>query len=156
MIFGGFSEGDHVVLREDLYGCLGALGYPIARRGTRAIVRRPPTWFSGRYEVEIASGRRLLVSGRKLRPAPYGHGDEAWRRWKANRQGVRLGMFIVLGLPAAVAVVRYYAEGGTTSGLVTALPGAVLAVVMDLIGVISLPVAALVGVLLWALHRRRG
>src|ERR1035438_8325758 len=90
-----FSEGQHVVLRRDLDGWLGPLGYPAVRRGARGIVRSQPAgFFSDRYEVEFLHGGRVHVSGRHLRPAMYGHGEEAWRRHKANRARVRLGMFL--------------------------------------------------------------
>lgn len=141
MLFGSFSEGQHVVTRRDIEGAFGPLGYPAVKKGTRGIIRSVPGWFSGRYTVEFATGGTRSVPGRDLRPALYGHGDEAWRRYKANRAGIKLGLFIVFGLPAAVALLRFYASGGTTAELVAALPQAVLEELLGLMAWIGLPVA---------------
>ena len=154
-----FSEGQHVVLRRDLDGWLGPLGFPAVKRGARGIVRSQPAGlFSGRYEVELVHGGRVRVSGRHLRPAMYGHGEEAWRRYKANRAGVRFGI-LLLTLPAIVAVVRYYLHGGSTAGLLAALPGAVgstlLAVFGRLAGLLGTPLLVLVIVGLWLWRRHR-
>ena len=130
------SVGQHVVLGRDVDAWLGPLGYPAAKRGTRAIVReRPSGFFSDRYVVELTTGRRLSISGRQLKPAVFGgHGDEAWWRYKANRAGVRIGMALS-ALPAVFQIVRFYLAGGTTAELVASLPGAVLGLLGDAIAV---------------------
>jgi hypothetical protein len=153
---GGFSEGQHVVLRRDLRDWLGARRL---RRGTRGIVRsRPAGLFGDRYEVEFPSGEVRQVPGRQLRPALYGHGEEAWRRYRAHRAGFKLGL-LILALPAIAALARYYLHGGSTSGLVAALPAAALAggarLLEGLVGLIGLPVVLLLAVAWMWMGRRR-
>jgi hypothetical protein len=154
-----FSEGQHVVLRRDLDGGLWPLGYPAVKRGARGIVRSQPAgFFSDRYEIEFLHGGRVRVSGRHLRPAMYGRGEDAWRRYKANRAGVRLGM-LLLALPAIIAVARYYLHGGTTAGLIAATPeavgGTLLGASGKVIGLIGLPLFLLLVGILWLRARRR-
>jgi hypothetical protein len=124
------------------------------RKGTRGIVRtRPSGWLSDRYEIEFSPGGRVWVSSRYLRPALYGHGDQAFRRYQANRVGIRLGLFLIFGLPAAVAIIRYYLGGGDTAGLIAALPGALLDQLGQLLGLIALPTACLCLVAIWLWRR---
>lgn len=155
MIFGSFSEGQHVVAGRDIHGALGPLGYPAVKKGTRGIIRALPGWLSSRYTVEFASGGTRTVPGRDLRPALYGHGDEAWRRYKANRVGVRIGLFVMFGLPATIALLRYYMGGGTTAELVAALPQALLAELMSLVAAVGLPMFLLVVCAVWLWRRAR-
>jgi hypothetical protein len=159
VLLSSFAEGQHVVAKRDLDGWLGPLGYPAVKRGTRGIVRALPAGlFSDRYEVEFLYGGRVRVSGRHLRPALYGRGEEAWRRYKAHRVGVRLGM-LVLTLPAIVAIISYYLHGGSTAGLIAAAPAAVgdvlLRLVAGIVGLIGLPMLAVATGVMW-LWRRRG
>jgi hypothetical protein len=155
MFVRSFSLGAHVVAQRDVQGWLGSLGYPVIKKGTRGIVRSLPRgWFNDRYLVEFSSGRRVPVAGRYLRPALVGHGDDAWRRYKANRTGMRLGLFL-LSLPTLLGVAKYYLEGGSTAGLVAAMPeailmalGAVVGRTFELVGV-PLGVAVLLAVWLW-------
>jgi hypothetical protein len=154
----GLSEGQHVVVRRDINGWAGPLGYPDVKKGTRAIVRSGPGWFGSSYTIEIASGRQLSVSGRDLRPAAFGQGEESWSRYKATRSGIRLGMFVLM-IPALVALARYYMSGGSTAGLVAALPDAIFSTLADLFGgaisLVGLPIVLIGVALLWLRARGR-
>jgi hypothetical protein len=157
LLLSGFEVGQHVIARRDLASTFGPFGDPAVRKGTRGIVREPPGWFSDRYEVEFASGVTRPVSARDLCPALYGHGEDAWRRYRANRAGVRLGLFLLFGLPGAIAVLRYYLAGGTTQELVAALPMAILEEIVGLGSALGAPVvlALLAGIWLWRKVVRR-
>lgn len=157
MLGPSYTEGAHVIARRDVPGVLGPLGYPRIHKGTRGIVRsRPASWFSDRYQVEFSPGGQTWISSRYLRPALYGHGDAAFRAYRANRTGVQLGLFVVVGLPALVAAARYYANGGSTSGLIAALPAAALGAFAQLLALVGLPVllATIVGIAAWRRLRR--
>jgi hypothetical protein len=77
--------------------------------------------------------------------------EDARRRRRANRAGVKLGLFLVFGLPGAIAVLRYYLAGGTTSELVAALPMAILEEIVGLAGALGAPtlLALLAGIWVW-------
>ncbi len=71
--------------------------------------------------------------------------------------GAKIGLALWFGIPALIAMLKYFLlEHGTVSGLVAAAPGVLLDQVGQLLGVITavgLPVVALVVAALW-LHRR--
>jgi len=148
------SEGDHVIATKHLGGLFG----PSVRRGSRGIVRgRSHGLFSTSYDVEFASGRHASVNGRDLRRAPFGHGDASWERHRDLRRGFHLGL-LILAVPAIIGVVRYYLHGGSTAGLVGALPDVVAGTVFSLgataVSLLGIPLVLLICGLLW-LHRRR-
>lgn len=146
-------EGQHVVARRDLNGWLGPIGYPRVRKGTRGVVvRRPSGILGSRYVVEFVRGGRMSVSGRDLKPTLLGPSSDL-------RSGVRIGLFVAAVVPTAFAVVGYYVHGGTTSGLIAALPAATLTSIEDLVGAIAtvtgIP-ATLIGLLvIWVLLKRK-
>ncbi len=77
--------------------------------------------------------------------------------WQNRRQwelGIRLGMFLVFGLPALIGLFRYFVlEGGSTAGLVAALPEVMLETVLEVIAVVG-PLGALVIVAILLVLRR--
>lgn len=152
MLGPGIGPGRHVVVRRDVAGWAGPFSTPLARRGAHGIVRSRAGWFDGRYTVEFADGRRAQVRGRDLRPTAFGHGEDSWQRYRANRLGIQIGMAI-LSVPAVIGLIRYYLDGGSTAGLVAALPDAaitgLLQVCGTVVGAIGLPLTIVVAVAVW-------
>jgi hypothetical protein len=140
----GISPGRHVVVRRDVAGWAGPFSAPLARRGARGIVRSRARLLGDRYTVEFADGRRAEIRARDLRPTAFGHGEDSWQRYRANRRGVQIGMAI-LSVPAVIGLIRYYLDGGSTAGLVAALPGAAITGLLQVgslvVGAIGLPLA---------------
>jgi hypothetical protein len=149
------SDGDHVIAARHLGGLFG----PSVRRGSRGIVRgRSHGFFSTTYNVEFAPGQQVAVSGRNLKRAFFGHGEASWERHHELRRGFHLGL-LILAMPAIIGVVRYYLHGGSTAGLIGALPGAIAGTVLSLgsraVGLLGVPLFLIICGLLWLHHRRR-
>ncbi len=133
-----FVDGEHVKVRRDVPGWLG---YPAVRKGARGVVVQVPGWFSDHYLVSVG-GRRVSISGTHLRQVLVSStGNDI-------RAGVRLGMFVFLFAIPAIGVIRYLIGGGSLSGLVAALPGAVIGTIVAVVGrglhLLGLPLFALV------------
>jgi hypothetical protein len=157
MLSAHLGPGRHVVVRREVAGWAGPFSAPAARRGARAIVRSRRTGLLGdRCTVEFADGRRAEVRARDLRPTVFGHGEESWRRYRVNRLGIRIGMAI-LSIAAAIGVVRYYLDGGSTAGLLAALPEAAIGTLLQVgdavVGAIGLPLAIVAAIVIWRWRR---
>lgn len=149
-----FTEGQHVIARRRLDGWPGA---GVVRKGMRGVIlKRPRGWFSDTYLVEFSNGRRIAMSGRHLKPALFGHGHGAWRRHQEVRQGIRLGFLLLFGVPSALALLEYYGGGGSTAGLIAALPQALLLGLLQILQLAGFPgiVLVLLGAWLWRALRR--
>jgi hypothetical protein len=149
MVAGSFVEGQHVVARRDLDGWMGPAGYPRVRKGTTGvIVQRPAGLFSDRYVVDFSRSGQMHVHGRDLKPTLFGPRNDF-------RAGVHLGLILLIAIPVLFALTRYYIGGGSTSGLISALPEAVLGGVLGLVEMLSLPVLACILGVVWLRHRHR-
>lgn len=157
MLGSSLGPGRHVIVRRQVDGWAGPFSAPAGRPGTRGIVRSRRSGLVGdRCLVEFADGRRVEVRARDLRPILIGRGDESWQRYRANRRGVQIGMAI-LSIPAVIGVVRYYLDGGSTAGLLAALPEAatcaLLLVADTVVGAIGLPLTIVAAVAIWRWRR---
>lgn len=157
MLGARLGPGRHVVVRREVAGWAGPFSAPVARRGARGIVRSRRTGLLGdRCTVEFADGHRAEVRARDLRPTLFGHGEESWRRYRANRLGIQIGMAI-LAIPAVIGVVRYHLEGGSTAALLAALPEAAIDALLQVgntvIGAIGLPLTIVAAIVVWRWRR---
>lgn len=142
--------GDRVRAARDLRdGVMDHLvGRTSVRSGRQGIVRAVHQGLLvARYDVEFDTGwgtRRVnRLPERKLRLACRGHGEAAWARRRDLSVGLRLGAFAVLGLPAAFALFRHFANGGSGGQLVSVLAQEAMALAGDMLGLAG-PLAPLV------------
>jgi hypothetical protein len=130
--------GRQVSARRDLHsGWFGTA--PTVRRGARGIIRdtTPGGFFSGpRYVVEFLSGTTIEVADRDVRMLLMAGGERDFATRQTIVGGVKIG-FLVL---TAIALVPYFLfQHGSVSGLILAMPGALLSQISDLIIVLGLP-----------------
>ncbi len=136
--------GQQVRARRDLHGGLTLLGGgPTVRQGARGlIVEVEPGGFllGERYVVEFATGltsQTMRVRRDDIRVLALGGGPESWRRRRELERGVRLGVFLAFGLPTLWALAVYFVHGGTIADLVIAVPGELVALVIEAIATIG-------------------
>ncbi len=147
-----------MVARRDIHGAMGPLGHPAVKRGTRGIVPSGPAGLlSTSYEVEFIHGRTMHVHSRDLR-ATFGHGEAYWERHRTVHTAIQWAFFILM-IPVILGIIRYYQRGGTTSGLIAGLPGAMahslVSLFSDALGLVGLPVVLGVLAALWFVRRSR-
>lgn len=157
-MFWGISEGDRVIARRRIHTGLFNLGAEV-RRGAHGIVRSAPAGLLARgMTVEFDGGHTTHVSARDVRRAVFGHGQQAWEKRQATRQGIKLGMAL-LWLPALVALGRYFLAGGSVSSLIAAAPAMALATLLQALTIVlglGLGPLLMVMAVLVVLNRRRG
>jgi hypothetical protein len=143
MLFGSPQVGDHVRARRDLAsGMLDALYRTTSvRKGRTGIVREVHDgWFSSRLVVEFDDGW-MTRTLRDVRPGDvsrtFASGEQAWKRRRDLMVGIRVGLFLVFGLPALISLALYFLGGGTVAELIPAL--------LEQSVVFALEVAAVIG-----------
>ncbi|MBE2318348.1 hypothetical protein DVA67_020370 [Solirubrobacter sp. CPCC 204708] len=127
LLFGSPQVGDHVRARRAIAsGWMDALtGATSVPKGSTGIVREVRNgWFSSSLVVEFDGGWTTRTI-RDVRPSDVSRtwmsGERAWQRRRDVGVGVRIGLFLVFGLPALVSLALYFLGGGTLAALIPAL-----------------------------------
>lgn len=150
-LFGSCQPGDHVKARRDITaGFLDAItGSATVPQGRRGIVREVrPGLFTDRYVVEFDDGWTTQtlrdIRSSDVRKAALGHGERSWGWRRDVSVGVRLGIFLAIGLPTLIALGTYFLNGGTVGELFGALVTEALLLAGDIIAFIGPTVSIVV------------
>jgi hypothetical protein len=102
----------------------------------------------------------LTRTVRDVRPGDvsrtFSRGESAWSRRRDWQVGVRIGLFLVFGLPALIALASYFVHGGTLADLLPALLEEAVVFVGDVASVLGpLGCAIVIGALVVRARLRR-
>jgi len=155
-IFGlSYRGGQHVIARREIHGITGRFGPPLVRKGARGIVRSGPFGIlSSRYRVDFIGAGLVWVSESELKPALIGHGEEAFRWHRLARRRIKIGLFVVFGLPVLVELVMFFLGGGSSADLVAALPLLMMKGFSELLRTLGFGATAVALVVFWLIRRR--
>ena len=144
------KDGDHVVAVRDVSSPFGASRI---RKGSRGMVVGPPTGiFDVWYQVEFAPGGTTRVRAGDLRRATFGHGPEAFRRYRIGRRVLGTLLIVVVGVPILLLVLSRK-PGWSLSEWVVATLLALVELSMNLVSMVGLLVTPCVICLVWLARR---